>query len=180
MEHPEDVFCSTTELKANLKKYKQLAKSCIVHVTEHGHEGYIFTSVEVFDQRKQEVCHRAKWQVWAENACYKGTHDSSEWFDLSPRVAIEYLSPSWDDHLSASFDNDVRRFQLSDESFAIVKQCLERLSVNAYAGKRIEVGPEARLSKETMAFRLNAGAYDIIYGVKEGEDLRVYGLIEAL
>ena len=180
MDHPEDVYCSTTEFKANLKHYKKLAETCLVHVTEHGREGYIFTSIEVFEQRKAERIHQAKWQVWAENACFQGTHDSSEWFNLPPHVAIEYLGQPWDEHVAASFDEDVLRRELSDEDFALVRRSLGRLSVNPQAGRPIEVGPEAYLPEGTQAYRLPAGAHDIIYGIDKSGELRVYGLIEAL
>lgn len=180
MDHPEDVYCSTTEFKANLKHYKKLAETCIVHITEHGREGYVFTSIEVYEGRKAEAIHRAKWQVWAENACFQGTHESPEWLNLPPREDIEYLGQPWDSHVTSSFDDDVRRQRLSEEAFAIVHHCLQRLSVNPMAGAPVEMGPEAFLPEGTRAYRLPAGEFDIIYGIDKVGELQVYGLIEAL
>lgn len=180
MQSPKDVFCTTTEFKANLRHYKQLAKTNFVHITEHGHASRVLVSVEAFEARKAERIHQAKWQVWAENACFRGLHDDTNHFGLTPRVAIEYLGQPWDKCVASSFGDDVRKWKLSDEQFQIVLQCLERLRVNKRAGRQIEVGPEAYLPEHVKAFRLNAGDYDIIYGLDEGDDLRVYGLVQAL
>lgn len=68
----------------------------------------------------------------------------------------------------------------ASEARSIVRQCLERLRVNERAGRQFEVGPETYLPEHVKVFRLNAGDYDIIYGLDEGDDLRVYGLVQAL
>ncbi len=68
----------------------------------------------------------------------------------------------------------------ASEARSIVRQCLERLRVNKQAGRQFEVGPEAYLPERIKAFRLNAGDYDIIYGLDESDGLRVYGLVQAL
>lgn len=180
MESPGDVFCTTTEFKAHLKHYKQVAKTNFVHITEHGHASRVFVSIEAFEARKAERIHQAKWQVWAENACFRGTHDSSGHFDLGPRIAIEYLGQPWDACVASSFDDDVRRWELSNEQFEIVRHCLERLRVNKHAGRPIEVGPEAYLPEHITPHRLNARSYDIIYGLDKDENLKIYGLIRAL
>lgn len=181
MQSPGDVYCTTTEFKAHLKHYKQVAKTNFVHITEHGHASRVFVSVEAFEARKAERIHQAKWQVWAESACYRGSHDSyAKYFDLPPHVAIEYLGQPWDRCITDSFDDDVRKWELSDEQFEIVRQCLERLRVNKHAGRPIEVGPEAYLPEHITPHRLNAGDFDIIYGLDEEENLKVYGLIQAL
>ncbi|MBQ9067554.1 MAG: type II toxin-antitoxin system Phd/YefM family antitoxin [Eggerthellaceae bacterium] len=181
MQSPGDVFCTTTEFKANLRHYKQVAKTNFVHITEHGHASRVLVSVEAFEARKAERIHQAKWQVWAENACFRGLHEDDAWpLDLTPRVAIEYLGQPWDGCVAASFDDDVRRWELSNEQFQIVRQCLERLRVNRRAGRQIDVGPEAYLPEHVEAYRLNAGSYDIIYGLDADNGLRVYGLVQAL
>ena len=68
----------------------------------------------------------------------------------------------------------------ASEARSIVRQCLERLRENKQAGRQVEVGPEAYLPERVKAYRLNAGDYDIIYGLDAEESLRVYGLIQAL
>ena len=180
MDHPEDVYVSTSEFKAHLRKYKKLAKTCVVHVTEHGHAAYVFLSVEVFEARKSEARHRARWQVQAESACYHGQLETEKWFDRGPRTDIEYLGEPWDSRIARSFDDDVRRRGVSEDDMKIVRQCLEWLSDDPHAGRQIDVGPEAHLPYGTRAFRVNAGAFDIIYGLDEDEELRVYGLTKAL
>lgn len=180
MQSPKDVFCTTTEFKANLRHYKQVAKNNFVHITEHGHGSHVLVSVEAFEARKAERIHQAKWQVWAESACFRGSHDDTDHFGLTPRVAIEYLGQPWDGCVASSFDDDVRKWELSDEQFRIVRQCLERLRVNKRAGRQIEVGPEAYLPEHVKAYRLNAGDFDIIYGLDPEESIRVYGLVQAL
>jgi hypothetical protein len=180
MQSPGDVFCTTTEFKANLRHYKQVAKTNFVHITEHGRASHVLVSVEAFEARKAERIHQAKWQVWAENACFMGAHDDAERLTSVSRVAIEYLGQPWDGCVTSYFDDDIRKWELSDEQFQIVRQCLERLRVNKQAGRQIEVGPEAYLPESVKAYRLNAGDYDIIYGLDAEESLRVYGLIQAL
>ena len=181
MESPGDVFCSTTEFKARLRHYKALAKTNFVHITDHGHASHVLVSVEAFETRKAERCRQAKWLVWAENACRYGSRDD-EMGCMAPssRVSVEYLGRPWDDCISSNFDDDIRRLELTDDGLFLVKQCLQRLSVNPQAGRPIEVGPEAGLSEGTQAYRLPAGAHDIIYGIDKSGELRVYGLIEAL
>lgn len=181
MESPGDVYCTTTEFKTHLKHYKQVAKTNFVHITEHGHASRVFVSVEAFEARKAERIHQAKWQVWTESACFRGTRsDDSSCSDLSPRVTIEYLGQPWDTCIAKSFDDDVRKWELSGQQFEIVRQCLERLRVNKHAGRPVEVGPEAYLPEHVRPHRLNAGDYDIIYGLEEDGRLKVYGLIRAL
>ena len=180
MDHPEDVYVSTSEFKAHLRKYKELAKSCVVHVTEHGHAAYVFLSVEVFEARKAEAVHRARWQVQVEAACSHGLSDTERWFDLAPRTDVEYLGQPWDNRIARSFDDDVRRRKVSEEGLSLVRQCLGWLADDPHAGRQIDVGPEARLPYHIRAFRLPAGDFDIIYGLDEDDEVRVFGLVEAL
>lgn len=181
MESPGDVYCTTTEFKAHLRHYKQVAKTNFVHITEHGHASRVFVSIEAFEARKAERIHQAKWQVWAEDACSRGTsEDLDAHFDLKPRVTIEYLGEPWDAHIASSFDDDVRKWELDDEQFSLVRQCLARLKVNPFAGRRFEAGPEAYLPEHIEPYRLNAGAYDIIYGLDRNGEVRIYGLVKAL
>lgn len=180
MDHPEDVYCSATDFKANLKHYKELAKTCVVHVTEHGRADSVLASLEVFEQRKAEAIHRAKWKVWADHACFCGTHEAFRDPELAPQAVIEYLGQPWDGHIAASFGDDVEKHDLSEKDALIMRACLNRLVVNPHAGRQIEVGPEAYLPAGIRAHQLNAGAYDIIYGLDEDDSVRVYGLIPAL
>lgn len=180
MDHPEDIYVSTSEFKAHLRHYKELAKTCVIHVTEHGHAGYVFLSVEVFEQRKAEACHRARWQVQAEASIAEGLRNSEKWFDLAPRTDIEYVGQSWDNCIAPCFDDDIRRRKVSEEDLSLVRQCLSWLADDPHAGRPIDVGPEARLPFGAQAFRLNAGTFDIIYSLIDDDELRVCGLIEAL
>lgn len=180
MDHPEDIYVSTSEFKAHLRRYKELAKTCVIHVTEHGHAAYVFLSVEVFEARKAEACRRARWQVQVEAACADGMRDPGKWFDLAPRTDIEYLGQPWDDCVARCFDDDIRRRKVSEEDLSLVRQCLSWLADDPHAGMRIDVGPEARLPYGVQAYRLNAGSFDIIYGLIDDEELRIFGLVEAL
>lgn len=197
MDHPKDVYCTTTEFKAHLRHYKEVAKTCVVHITEHGHAGYVFLSIEVYERLKAARIHEAKWQVWAERACRHAFFadnplpkeplgepiEDLPWREaeelIQPQTTIEYLGQPWDEHIARSFDDDVRKRNLSHEDFALVRQCLARLRDNPLAGMHISVGPEAYLDEETKAYRLPAGAHDIIYGIDKQGKLRVYGLIDA-
>lgn len=181
MQSPGDVYCTTTEFKARLRHYKQVAKTDFVHITEHGHASHVFVSIEVFEARKAERIHQAKWQVWAEDACFRGSHTgNARHFDLQPRAAVEYLGQPWDTHVASSFDDDICRWELSDEQFAVILQSLARLRNDGRVGRRIDVGPEACLPDHIEPYRLNAGIYDVIYGLDDDGEVCVYGLIEAL
>lgn len=180
MDHPEDVYVSTSEFKAHLRKYKELAKTCVVHVTEHGHAAYVFLSVEVFEVRKAEAIHRAKWQVQVEAACADGLLATEKWFDIAPRTDVEYLGPAWDKRIARCFDDDVRRRKVGEDDLAIVRECLRWLANDPHAGRQIDVGPEAHLPHHMRAFRLPAGNFDIIYGLGEDDEVRVFGLVEGL
>lgn len=176
----ETVFCTTTEFKAHLRHYKELAKTRFVYITEHGRDPYVLVSIEVYEAHRAEHIRRAKWLVHAESACARGARGHDDGPDATPRVAIEYLGQPWDAHVSRSFDDDVKKRGLTEEEFGLVRHALTRLSADPHVGRPIEVGPDAWLAEGSSAYRLPTGAYDIIYAIDQTGDVRVYGLIEAL
>lgn len=181
MKQESDVYCSTTEFKANLRQYKVIAQSQVVHILEHGRAGYVLASLEVLDRLRESARRRAVWQVDVEDACWRAAHCG----DCSARrpydVVVEYLGHEggWRASIAPSFDDDVRRKELSDEALGLVRQRLRLLADNAHVGLAVELDEPARVARDLTIYRLGAGPYDIIYTVGADESVRVCGLIEA-
>lgn len=180
MSHQLDIYCSTTEFKSNLKRYKEAARSSVVHVLENGRSGYVLASVEMLEQLKESARRHAVWEVDVEDACWRSMRRQDEMPDGSHGLSVEYLADerAWHGSIAPSFDNDVRRRGLSDMGLDLIRQRLCLLADNPQVGLPVELGDVARIPDDVSVFRLDAEDYDIIYTIDSAGSVRVCGLVD--
>ena len=73
MEH----YLTSTELKQNLKRAKELARTGIVHVLENGHAGYVLCSSQVYEDAIRTARAQAAWEAEVREVCRDGLHDKA-------------------------------------------------------------------------------------------------------
>ncbi len=71
-------YLTSTELKQNLKRVKELARTGIVHVLENGHEGYVFCSSQVYEEAMQAARAEAAWEAEVREVCREGLRDKTD------------------------------------------------------------------------------------------------------
>ena len=74
MEH----YLTSTELKQNLKRAKELARAGIVHVLENGHEGYVLCSAQVYEEAMRAARAEAVWEAEVREVCREGLRDKAD------------------------------------------------------------------------------------------------------
>lgn len=176
-----NIYCSTTEFKSNLRQYKEAARSCVVHVLENGRSGYVLASIDVLEQLKESARRRAVWEVDVEDACWRSTRGQDDMPDDSYGVSVEYLPHecAWRGTIARSFDDDVRRHNLSDMSLDLIRQRLCLLVDNPQVGLPVELDDPGRTPGGLSIYRLDAEGYDIVYTIDRTGSIRVCGLIDA-
>ena len=71
-------YLTSTELKQNLKRAKELARAGIVHVLENGHEGYVFCSAQVYEETMRATRENAAWEAEVREVCREGMRDRTD------------------------------------------------------------------------------------------------------
>lgn len=164
-------YLTSTELKQNLKRVKEYAQLGVVHILENGHEGYVFCSEEVYEEKLQSVRERAMWQTEVRETCREAICDTT--------VLISDVVPC-ENGIEALKITQLAARKIATEYNGGTPAELE------YMLKRIQEEPEFGLSIELdglpcPARKVLVPPHDILYTFDETTgDVIILGLVKSL
>lgn len=136
-----DRYVTSTELKQRLKQTKQYARMAPVHVLDHGHEGFVLCSVEIYETLLQQARQSATWEAEAREACREGLCDQSvgNTVNADKVICLEYDGRNNQPIRFASTAAHDTQSALNAMDEAVLAQTLNRIGTDPRYGMSVDL-----------------------------------------
>lgn len=162
-----DRYVSSTQLKQELRRVKELARLGIVHVLEDGHAAYVLCSTDVYERHVAEVRAHAVWEVDVQES----VRDSERDIASGRYQALDWVAAS-------ASDSAVRALNacFTEIDRALLASMLSEVAKNPDYGLTIEYD-----GKSTELRKVLVSPYDVLYTCTDDfEGIMVHGAVRSL
>ena len=167
-----ETYVTSTELKKELRRVKELAREDVVHVLENGHAGYVLCSAEVFERRVTAARAQAAWEAVAHEVLREGAMDAQKghvapWGTDARVLMTEYAQEQIDTEYSGEP--------------ALLEDTLARVADEPSFGLCVEYDGEPEHANARRAYKVLVPPNDLLYWWSpEDGSVLVCGLVRAL